>query len=203
VPVELFATAATRPDAIFCDTSFLMDLLTHELATVAPLNENLTPAKTARAAEVARFFHRYSANGTRFFASPYVFQELAFILGKGVLRNDAARPKYTVWRKLRENDATRFATLHTIWLSVVYDCWTRFQQYGIKFTVPESTATGYGADVDILVVEAARLLKVAYVELDSADTFHIAMGVASGLSWFATVDAFWKTVAGINVFCDS
>ncbi|MFL5383939.1 MAG: hypothetical protein ACJ8GN_15565 [Longimicrobiaceae bacterium] len=198
---ELFATATTRPTAIFCDTSFLVDLLTHELASVGPFIK-LNPNKVARAAAAATFFHQYTANGTRFFSSPYVFQELAYILGRGVLRSDPTKPKYDLWPDLRNKDAARFATQHALWLSVVSDSWTRFQQYGIQFTVPESTPTGYGGDVNVIVVEAARLLKIAHAELDYADTFHIAMGVASGLSWFATVDGFWKGITGINVFCD-
>lgn len=205
--VELFATAATRPDAIFCDACFLLDLLTHELASVGPLIENLDQDKKDRAEQVSRFFHTYASAGTQFFSTPYAFEELTHTLGKGVLRTHA-RPtpsggKFTRWKDLEATEPATFVSLHTLWISVISDAWNQMQKNGIAFTVPEGGDSAYGSRVDSTVVELAQLLQFSYGSLDPADTYHIAMGLACGLEWFATVDLLWKNIAEINVFCDS
>jgi hypothetical protein len=200
VAVELFGTAVTRPAAAFCDTSFLLDLLTHELASVGPLLDNLPPHKAARAADAATFFHTYARAGTRFISSPYAFQELMLVLGKGVLRTNPGKHKR--WKDLEAADPATFRSLHAAWVAVVEDSWERMQHRGVWFTVPSTgQETAHGTRVDSEVVEAATLIKRRYPSLDPADALHIAMGVASGVDWFVTVDEPWKAVKEINVFC--
>lgn len=198
--VELFATAVTRPEAVFCDTSFLLDLLTHEVASVGQ-SINLTPDKVKRAAQAAAFFNTYFGGGTRFVSTPYAFQELAQVLGKGVLKTGA--PKTNRWKDLEQASANQFQQLHGVWMSVVQDAWARIQSHGIWFIVPSTSGaeTKFGREISPEVVEAAQLLMVNYPLLDPADTYHIAMGIACGVEWFATVDEPWKLVSEINLFC--
>ncbi|HEX8830155.1 MAG TPA: hypothetical protein VF705_03260, partial [Longimicrobium sp.] len=96
-----------------------------------------------------------------------------------------------------------FDEQHPLAIAVVEDSWERMQRYGVSFVVPVAPI-GLGADgfeVNSEVIEAALLIQDTYGSLDSADAFHIAMGLACGVSWFATTDMVWKDVAEINVFC--
>jgi predicted nucleic acid-binding protein len=201
VAVELFPTAVTRPDAAFCDTSFILDLLTHEVATVAADMRDLDAVKRARSEQAATFFHNYQAAGTRFFSSPYTFQEASHVIARNVLRS---RSSQTRWEDLARVHAAEFARLHSHAMNVVEDSWNRVQHYGIEFVVPDTgNYTLHGKEVNSVVVEAALLFFTTYASLNAADAFHIAMGMACGLEWFVTTDAGWKSVAEINVFCDS
>lgn len=205
MPVELFRAAVTRPDAIFCDASFILDLLTHEVPTVAAAIPDLDPIKQARAAEAARFFYDYRGRGTQFVSSPYTLQEIGFVLGKEVLKK--ARPvlkrQKNTWANLRQADYPTFLRLRAEMASIIEDAWTQFQAHGIWFVVPnDGDETAYGTPVSGDVIEAAFLLLRVYESLDPMDAFHIAMGLACGLEWFVTVDTGWKDVAEINVFCD-
>lgn len=207
MPIELFRAAVTRPDAIFCDSSFILDVLTHEVPTVAATITDLDPNKQARAAEAASFFHEYSSAGTQFVSSPYTLQEIGFVLGKYVLRK--AKPVFKkgklnqTWGNLKLASYPTFVTLRAEVESVIQDAWTRFQAHGIWFVVPnDGDETAYGITVGSEVIEAAFLLLKRYEAIDPMDAFHIAMGMACGLEWFVTTDQGWKDVTVINVFCD-
>jgi predicted nucleic acid-binding protein len=190
----------TRPDAAFCDTSFILDLLTHEVATVAVDMRDLDVAKRARAEQAATFFHDYRAAGTRFFSSPYTFQEASHVIARNVLR----RSGQSRWEDLERVNPAEFARLHAHAMNVIEDSWNRVQRYGIEFVVPDTgNYTLHGNEANDEVVEAALLFFTTYAALNAADAFHIAMGIACGLEWFVTTDAGWKSVAEINVFCDS
>lgn len=200
--VELFSAAQTRPGAIFCDTSFILDLLTHDMAAVAANIRDLTADKQARAAQVAQFFYAYSTVGTRFVSSPYTIQEVFNVLLKNILKSNS---KAKQWKDLAQSDYPTFLALRASALRTIQDVWSRVQQHSIACVVPASgdELIRHGTKVDQIVVETALSLLKVYGRLDPMDAFHITMGTACGLEWFATTDAHWKTVAEINVFCDS
>lgn len=200
MPVELFRDAVTRPDAIFCDSSFILDVLTHEVPTVAAAIQGLNGTKLARAAEAANFFHNYVGGGTQFVSSPYALQEVGNVLAKYRLQ----QTRYNRWKDLRREDYSAFQIAHAEAASIIGDAWTRFQENGILFVVPDDgDETPYGVTVTNEVIEAAFLLMKEYEAIDAMDAFHISFGMACGVSWFVTTDAGWKDVAEINVFCDS
>ncbi|HEU0077297.1 MAG TPA: hypothetical protein VFQ76_06585 [Longimicrobiaceae bacterium] len=200
MPFELFSTAVTRPDAVFCDASFILDVLTYEVPTVAATITDLDAVKQVRAAEAASFFYNYSAAGTQFVSSPYTLQEVANTLGNHVLRNRKAGNN---WANLKRTDHARFLALRAEALSIIEDAWTRFQAHDIWFVVPnDGDDTPQGKRISSELVETAHLLLRMYAALDAMDAFHISTGLACGLEWFVTTDAGWKDVAEINVFCD-
>jgi predicted nucleic acid-binding protein len=161
----------------------------------------LDEGKQERAAEAAAFFHSYSGEGTQFVSSPYALQEVANALAKHTLKKQRRHGR---WKELRHNDYPTFLTLRAEALSIIVDAWTRFQEHGILFVVPnDGDESPYGVTVTNEVVEVAFLLLKEYEALDEMDAFHIALGMACGVSWFVTTDAGWKEVAEINVFCDN
>jgi predicted nucleic acid-binding protein len=197
VAIELFHAAVTRPDAVFCDTSFIVDVLTHEVAAVAPALKT-TPAGMAKAAASATFYNEYRAHGTQFFSSPHVFSEAGHVLSKGILGTTKQ------WQRTQRQDPRAAARLEVTARRLVLTAWRRIQAKGIGFTVPAiGSATNVGMRVDPTFIEAVLLLKRRYPALDWADAHHIAAGLACGTDWFATTDQDWKSVAHINVFCDS
>lgn len=201
MPIELFSSASTRPDAAFCDTSFLLDVLTHEVPTVAASIPDLDPVKQARAAEAATFFNDYRSTGTQFVSSPYTLQEIGNVVAKYTLKQNAAR--YRKWTDLKVADHAMFLALRAVATRATEDAWRRIQHHGVWFVVPDNgDDTRFGNRVNSTVMEAAFLFLAAYETLDAMDAFHIAMGTACGLDWFVTTDAGWKSVTEINIFCD-
>ena len=196
--VELFGNAATKPDVIFCDTSFILDVLTDEIARLTTLLAT-NPDKVAKAAASAAFFHAYRGYGTTFVSSPYAFSEIGHTISQRV------RPAvHRTWKDFFRADRATAEALHNETMRLILRAWRRIEGYDISFVVPHKGAhTAYGVRVEHTVVEVARLLKRAYVPLDWADAYHIAIGLACGAEWFATTDRAWKDVTEINVFCDA
>jgi predicted nucleic acid-binding protein len=197
VPFELFANAASRPDVVFCDTSFLLDVLSHEVSLVSAALVGFDAPKQAKAASAAAFFNRYHDLGTQFVSSPFVFQELAFILYKAYPKRHGAKS----WPALAKRDPAEVGRAYPKAVRLSGLAWERTRAHDIWFTLPEiGDETPYGRKSDAMV-RTARLLKKKYEGLDWADAFHIATGAACGVEWFASTDGGWKDVVEINLFC--
>ena len=192
MPVELYAAATTRPDAIFCDTSFIVDLLTNDVPAFAAYLRDVNPGKIARAAESATFFKVYKGAGVRFVSTPYTFQEVSHLVADGALR----KAGYRRWRDFDAIDSAASTAAYASMARAIGDAWTRVQAYGIEFSVPQPSSTAHWDEV----IEMAILLLTSYPDLNAMDAFHISVGLRSGLTWYASLDSGWKTVAEINVF---
>ena len=197
--VELFGSAVTRPDVIFCDTSFILDVLTDEVSQITSLcGTNAT--KLNRAAASAAFLHAYRGYGVQFISSPFAFSEVGHVITKNVHKSHGHKS----WRAFWNADSPTCEQVYKDTMRLVRRAWRRISGYDIWFTLPAAgTTTAFGIRAEDSIVEAARLLKNRYMFLDWADAFHIASGLASGPQWYATTDQGWKSVAQINVFCDS
>jgi len=196
VAVELFAAAASRPDVIFCDTSFILDVLSHQVSLISSQLVGSDAPKRARAAAAAAFFARYRADGVQFVSSPYAFQELAHILTKWYPRVRG----YKSWEAFQKVDRVNYDRAYPKSVRLSFLAWRETSSAGILYTLPEIGAeTPYGRHSEDLI-RAARLLKKKYKSLDWADVFHISVGSMCGVEWFASTDAWWKDVNEINVF---
>jgi hypothetical protein len=196
---ELFASAVTKPNVIFCDTSFIVDVLTDEIAEVTNLF-GTNQGKRDRAAASATFFHAYRGYGAQFISSPYTFSEVGHVISRKVLDGHG----YRLWKDFRRADRVTCQDVYRKTMRLLVDAWRRVSGYDIWFLVPMTGAeTPFGSRAEDNIIKAARLFKAAYMDLDWADAYHIAMGMACGSKWFATTDKAWKVVAEINVFIDS
>jgi predicted nucleic acid-binding protein len=196
---ELFGSAVTKPDVIFCDTSFIVDILTDEVAEVSNLFGSNTD-KRNRAAASAAFFHAYRGYGSQFVSSPYTFSEVGHIIARKVLDGHGHR----TWKDFRRADRRMSHEVYRKTMRLMLDAWRRVAGYDIWFLLPVTgVETPFGSRAEENVMRAARLFKATYMDLDWADAYHIAIGMACGTNWFATTDKGWKSVAEINVFCDS
>jgi hypothetical protein len=199
VAVELFSAPVSKPDAIFCDTSFILDILTDEVAQIATLL-GVSAANRTRAAESAAFFHTYRGYGAQFISSAFTFAEVGHVISRKVHRAQG----YDSWKRFFNADQRECRRIYGQTMRLILTAWTRIEGYDVWFVLPEGAPSSpYGARSETDVVEAARLLKQSYMDIDWNDAYHIAVGLACGTDWFATLDQGWKSVRVINVFCDS
>lgn len=197
--VEYFAAAKSKPEYIFCDTSFILDVLTDEVSGFTALLGQV-PEKRTRARESAAFFHAYRSHGAQFVSSPFTFSEVGYAISRRVCSGQ----RQNSWKTFMQADRAACLRVHRATMRLIYTAWQRIQRYDIWFTFPLTVGVGpLGLRVEPEVVEAANLLRLKYVTLDWADAYHIAVGLACGVQWFATTDRHWKDVADINVFCDA
>ena len=199
--IELFDTASTQPEAIFCDTSFVVDVLTHDLPAVRADFRKLDNARLKRAAQAATFFHTYRQDGIQFVSSPFMVQEVAHYLAKNALQ---ANSKFNLWRELRNKDPAAFTVVRATAIRAIQDAWNCLQRYGIVLIAPpvDDDDPSHGDEVNTRLSRAALLLLKRHKAIDPMDAFFISVGLACGFSWFATTDQGWKDIAGIGVFCD-
>jgi hypothetical protein len=199
--IELFDTASTRPEAVFCDTSFVLDVLIHELPAVRADIRKLDSARVTKAAQAAAFFHAYRRDGIQFVSSPFMVQEAAHSIAKNALQ---ANSKFNLWKDLRTKDPATFTTARAAAIRTIHDAWNHLQGYGISLVAPpiDEDDPSQGDEVNKRLSRAALLLLRRHDAIDPMDAFFISVGLACGFTWFATTDQGWKDVTGIGVFCD-
>lgn len=194
------------PARMALDANILHDLVSHELANVAPRPGQ--PRRGKKQEDLVGCLARLRSNGTKILMTPAVLEEVLHVLVHQALEGfeekmrcpDCSRVKERDrHRALRKHHESEYADLRLGVLKVFKNAIVAAKKHGARVWLADGS--GDGAGIGEKVLEAFVGLMGGCARLDGKDALHIVTAARFECSAFASRDGGFRHVPNLTVFC--